>query len=458
MNKKAALILVLPLLLFISCKRVTSTKPIEKDCEYLKTFLPEVSIQFSQAVDEGFDWEPFFKEVRKVYIRSSWRRFRKSPVDENGINRDAFANALAYSMQKQLKRKDSHIRVTGDKASLFAFCPKYIYKSDILFEKNTDGFYVVQSNSKNIKPGMKYTGDEESLVPEFVDGKLLYRFIIATQDYKKLTKIELDGKKKVVLVDWDGLLQEDSRDIFYEEKDGVLTVVINTMRPRHDDKIAEYEKTVEEVCKRINNYSTVVFDFRDNGGGFVESFTPVITAMIYGETDGLHDDRVQVLNDYLYTGRVQMLTSTVANRQILEGRMMTSFYHEHKNERYYAYKEPEEKPDFSNKAFKGKIFVITNTNTCSASEYSLAALKYIFKGQVTQLGIKTGGLLDFGGAYTYVLPESKLKIHLCSTDLAGMMVLDEDSGWRGDTEGFYPDVWFFTDNEKDIKEYVLENR
>ena len=72
--------------------------------------------------------------------------------------------------------------------------------------------------------------------------------------------------------------------------------------------------------------------------------------------------------------------------------------------------------------------------------------------------MKTGGMLDFGGAYTYMLPDSKLKVHLCCGDLSGMMVLAGDSGWRGDTEGFYPDVWFFSDNEKDIRKYVMANK
>ena len=266
------------------------------------------------------------------------------------------------------------------------------------------------------------------------------------------------GKDKIIPVEFDELLPEKSGDIRYEEKDGVLTVVIKTMRPRHDDNITEYEKTVEEICKRINNYSKVVFDFRDNGGGYVESFTPIITAMIYGKIDALHDDRIGMVNECLYTGKTDMLTKTVANRRILEGNMMSAFYHEHKNERYYTYPEPEKKPELSNKAFKGKIFVITNTNTCSAAEYSLAALKYFFKDQVIQLGIKTGGLLDFGGAYTYILPESKLKMCICCCDLSGMIILGEGSGWRGDTEGFYPDIWFFSGDEKNIRKYIIDTK
>ncbi len=444
--------------MLISCGGVTSTKPIEKDCEYLKTFLPEVSIQFSKAVDEGFDWEPFYKDVKSMYLTSSWTRFRKSPLDDNGINRDAFANGLAWAMKQQLKQKDSHMSANGGEWPLYPFYKKIVFKSDLVFEKRADGFYVVQSKYKNIEPDMKYTGDEENLVQEYTDGKFLYRFVFLSEYITKKTKIELDGKKKTIPVELDELLTEDSGDICYEEKDGVLKVVIKTMRPRHDDNITEYEKTVEEICKRINNYSKVVFDFRDNTGGYLESFTPIITAMIYGGIDALHDDRIRMVNEYLYTGKTDMLTKTVANRRILEGNMMSAFYHEHKGERYYTFKEPEKKPDLSNKAFKGKIFVITNTYTCSAAEYSLAALKYIFKDQVIQLGMKTGGLLDFGGAYTYILPESKLKMRICCCDLSGMMVLGQESGWRGDTEGFYPDIWFFSENENDIKRFINENK
>ena len=458
---KKVLSFVLPLFLFllISCGARTSTKPLEKDCEYLKKTLPETSIEFGQLVDEGFDWKPFFKEVKSMYLASSWTRFKKSPVDENGINRDAFANGVAWAIQKSLKKADAHISTHGDSQAIYPFCPKFIYRSDLIFEKKPDGFYVVRSNSKNIEPGMKYTGDEESLIPVYSEGKLLYRFVVIA-DFLAIpkVKINLDGKDKKVQLEWDNLQPEESEDILFEEKDGVLTVVIKTMKPRFEKNTEAYEAAIEKICKQINNYSAVVFDFRDNGGGYLEKFTPVITAMIYGETDGLYDERVQLINDYLYTGKIDMLTSTIANRRILEGNMMSAFYHAHKSEKYYTYPEPEKKPELSNMAFKGKIFVITNTGSYSAAEYSLAALKYFFKDQVIQLGMKTGGMLDFGGAYTYILPESKLKIHLCCSDLSGMMVLGQGSGWRGDTEGFYPDVWFFSDNKEDMYRYISENK
>lgn len=458
MDKKTSLILVLPLFLLISCVAVTSTKPIEKDCEYLKTFLPEVSIQFSQLVDEGFDWEPFFTELRKMYITSSWTRFGKSPLDENGVNTDAFANAVGWAMMKTLSKTDGHISASSDRQSFYPFCRKVVYASELLFEKKADGYYVAESQVKKIKPGMKYTDDEAKLIQEYTRGKLLYRFV-EIKDYiiNNKSQILLNGKKYVIPVQYNFLASQKTKDLFFEEKDGVLTVVMKTMNPRLEENTLDYEKTTEEICKIINNYSTVVFDFRDNGGGYIERFTPILAAMLFGQLDGSGDERLQQLNEYLYTGKVEMFTKTVANRRILDGNMMSSFYHEHKEERYYTFPEPEIKPDFSNKAFKGKIYVITNTFTCSAAESSLASLKYFFKDQVIQLGMKTGGMLDFGGAYTYILPDTKLRLHLCCDDLSGMMVLAGDSGWRGDTEGFYPDVWFLTGSEDNIRKYIEEN-
>ena len=95
---------------------------------------------------------------------------------------------------------------------------------------------------------MKYTGDEESLVQEYTDGKLLYRFVVISEYLKKLeVKINLDGKDKIIPVEFDELLPEKSGDIRYEEKDGVLTVVIKTMRPRHDDNITEYLHSFQAV-------------------------------------------------------------------------------------------------------------------------------------------------------------------------------------------------------------------
>ena len=467
MAKKTSLILILPLLIFISCSRFVSTEPIEKDCEYLKTFLPEASIDFSLAVDDGLDMDEFLNLVRKTYKIGSAHKFRHSKIDDNGINSVAFANAITWSIKNYLPRKDGHISVTTGDACFYPFYRQRFFISDIFFEKKGDEYFVIQSSEKGISEGMKYTGDKNNIVQTFSEGKIKYRYIFFSEFLPNdKVNINLNDKNIKISVRENELYPRKGKDIWYEEEDDVLTVVIKTFKPRLEKNIEDYEKTVEEICSFINNYSTVVFDFRDNNGGFNSYFIPILATMIFGqlypnnerfeEKNIRLDERNLLLGEYLESGEKELLTKTVSSRAIADGNMMSNHYLEHKDERYFVSKEPEEKLDFSNRAFKGKIFVITNSYTVSAAESALAAMKYYFPDNVIQLGSKTAGMLDFGGSYVYVLPDSKVRLNLCYVDNTRNPILAPENGWRGDTEGFYPDFWFFADTENDIKKFIKE--
>ena len=73
------------------------------------------------------------------------------------------------------------------------------------------------------------------------------------------------------------------------------------------------------------------------------------------------DERNLLLGDYLSAGEKELLTKTVSSRAIADGNMMSNHYLEHKDERYFVFKEPEEKLDFSNRAFKGKSHIQPST-------------------------------------------------------------------------------------------------
>ena len=467
MAKKASLILVLPLLIFISCSRFVSTEPIEKDCEYLKTLLPEASIDFSLAVDDGLDMDEFLNLVRKTYKIGSAHKFRHSKIDDNGINSVAFANAITWSIKNYLPRKDGHISVTTGDACFYPFYRQRFFISDIFFEKKGDEYFVIQSSEKGISEGMKYTGDKDNIVQTFSEGKIKYRYIFFSEFLPNdKVNINLNDKNIKISVRENELYPRKGKDIWYEEEDDVLTVVIKTFKPRLEKNIEDYEKTVEEICSFINNYSTVVFDFRDNNGGFNSYFRPILATMIFGQLNPNNerfeeknirlDERNLLLGEYLEAGEKELLTKTVSSRAIADGNMMSNHYLKHKDERYFVSQEPEEKLDFSSRAFKGKIFVITNSYTVSAAESALAAMKYYFPDNVIQLGSKTAGMLDFGGSYVYVLPDSKVRLNLCYVDNTRNPILAPENGWRGDTEGFYPDFWFFADTENDIKKFIKE--
>lgn len=455
--------------LFISCSRFISTEPIEKDCEYLKTLLPEASIDFSLAVDDGLDMDEFLKLVRKTYRWGAAGKYRHSAKNDNGINTVAFANAIAWSILNYLPRKDAHISINADDNRFYPFCRQRFFISDIFFEKKGDEYFVSQSSEKGIPEGMKYAGDKKNIVQTYSDGQTKYRYIFFSEFLPKdKVNINLNDKNIKISVRENELYPRKGKDIWYEEDDDVLTVVIKTFKPRLEKNTEDYEKTVDEICSFINNYSTVVFDLRDNNGGFSSYFSPILATMIFGELNPNNenydeknirlDERNLLLGEYLDVGEKELLTKTVSGRAIAEGNMMSTLYLEHKDERYFVFQEPEEKLDFSSRAFKGKIFVITNSYTISAAESVLASLKYFFPDNVIQLGSKTAGMLDFGGVFVYILPDSKLRLNLCCLDNTGNPILAPENGWRGDTEVFYPDFWFFAENENDIKKFIKETK
>ncbi len=69
-------------------------------------------------------------------------------------------------------------------------------------------------------------------------------------------------------------------------------------------------------------------------------------------------------------------------------------------------------------------------------------------------GQKTAGMLDFADELDYRLPDSNLVLHLSSCDLRNLKILKNNLHWHGDTEGFYPDYWCFSDFDEEISEIL----
>ena len=441
------------IVLVVSC---SNTKCIDKDCEFLKSLLPEASISFREAIDDGLDIEDFMSTVKKTYKFNSRHIHKNASLNDKGINTDAFADAIAWSLKQNLKRKDSHISVSSEKIGYKPFLPITVYLSDILFKKNGENYYVLENSSDSINVGMKYTGDLRNIVTEFLDDKIIYRYVAYSDIPINEAEINLCGKKFKVNLKEVKLNSTKGNDIGYEKKHDVLKVNIKTFHPRFEENINEYEKVTEEICQHLSDCNSVIFDFRDNTGGEMNRFIPILATMLFGKIHLYEDERIKILKDYLDEGMKELVTETVQNRQILEGGKKTSFYHENKEIKYFIHKGPEKKINFQNQDFKGNIYVVMNSYTASAAEYVIATLKEFFGERVVTIGTKTAGVADFGGAFLYVLPDSKVKINLCFADYTCTTSLSKENAWNGDTEGIYPDYWIFS--EKEIDNYFfMEN-
>ena len=454
MNKKHIIIFLLIGILFISCSKEISTEPIERDCEYLKKLLPEASIDFSMAVDNGLDIDSFINDVKKKYVDFAEQNYKNKfeEPDENGIYNEAFVSAITYSLQNALHRKNTHMTIKGKNASLAHAYKKRVYVSDIYFEKTDEDFFVIKSFLNDISKGMKYTGEKKNIVQEYSNGNLAYQYIVFSENFSLETaEINLDGNNISIPVKRIELKSREGKDLWYEKNKSILYITTKTFKPSLEKNIEEYEATRSEICETINSFNNVVFDFRDNGGGNKEYFFPILANMIFGEIDYYDDERVEQLYDDIYLGEKYLVSETVKNSFLLNGDDFLPYFI-NKGERYFVFQNKNEKTNIKTPVYKGKIFVVMNNNTASAAEHIIGLLKKYFANQVILLGEKSRGTADFGCIFGYLLPDSKIRLFLCAADYSDSAIMNRQFGWNGDTEGFYPDFWIFS--EDDINEFI----
>ena len=81
---------------------------IEKDCELLKTYLQDVSIDCSLAVDEGLvDLDDVIQKIKDDYNS----RKKKSKANNKRIYQEEFAKSIQNVLSKELPYKNGHMSV-----------------------------------------------------------------------------------------------------------------------------------------------------------------------------------------------------------------------------------------------------------------------------------------------------------------------------------------------------------
>jgi hypothetical protein len=111
--------------------------------------------------------------------------------------------------------------------------------------------------------------------------------------------------------------------------------------------------------------------------------------------------------------------------------------------------------------FKGKIILLTDRNTASAAEQTIALAQALFgpTKQVLIIGENTRGCLTFGNVHFAVLPDSGICINPASSKEND---IEDFPSWHGEGSGFYPDCWsagqdlndtiFMVTKDKEMKE------
>lgn len=447
--EKCFVLFFLIAIFLLSCSQKISSKPIEKDCELLKTYLKEGSIDINLAIDNGLDIDELIFLIKDAYIyyaKMNKKEFAEEP-NENGIYQKSFAEAISRILEIELPVMNAHTNIIFEDSIWKPALQKFVFVSDILFEKKDNDYYVLTGNIGSIEKGMKYTGNIANIVKEInKNGGISFRYVCFDEYIISESDISLDGKDITVPVHYRNFYSNNNENIVYEERDASLFINIQTCQMHTQVENEEYEAIVKDIACKINNFQNVFIDLRDNKGGYTDLLYPIVEALVLGNDYYLKEKDCNNIENLIISGSKYLNTKTIRNQVALHGQN-ASLYNRNIEKKYIDIIESEQIAERTySPVFNGNIYLIINTGTASAAEQFIAILMYFFEEKIVLFGQKTHGCLDFGNVMNYLLKDSGLSIMLSTVDNRSTLGLNNNQRWHGDTQGFYPDYWCFSND------------
>ena len=427
---------------------------LDDDYAYLETLFSDVAIDMSLSLDEKkLTAKDVITEIKTTYKETASSKKEK----KEGIDKKAFASAISeiYAKYSNTCGHTSVFNVTGDDFFM-PFTHQYIYYSDIYFTKENDS-YIVYKNYKNIKKGMRYTGSVDNIFKTIHDEQTLFTFGTFSSGFLKTSIISIDNKDYEIPVTGSMGKVKNSKDYDFKKIDNSIYLKIEKCNFSDESKEKQFLDDSKNIIKEFSKADNIIFDLRDNLGGFSKYVNQFLCALIYDEQTNENDLEFNKWHTSLYAGEKRINTKTMIDKTVSKGLAPSSyinFCRENLETKYLDDVEDEEITLFP--YCKGKIYVIMNPLTCSAAEEFVLNLKEIFDQNVITIGQNSQGGLDFTDVYKYVLPNSKIRLKLCAVDMRDSKLLT-NKYWLGDTKGIYPDYWCKPNDVVKILSFLMGN-
>jgi C-terminal processing protease CtpA/Prc len=323
-----------------------------------------------------------------------------------------------------------HDRVVGDRFMRYYANDKGRFDSISFTLRNVDSTFI-----KKYKRVAKPKKNMDSIIAVKTDS--------VKQVRKKLTKAEKKSKKAKSKREFkerrkygeDYFTKERNRNLQFIGKDSTVALMkIRTFSNYGSDDFYEYTfKTIDSL-----NIQSLVIDLRDNFGG---SLAEISNLYSY-----LTNENFTFINKSETNSRIPILKATMSNSQSLGVKMLVGLAspillthnllktNKKEGNIFYKFKQSkEQEPNPLN--FKGKIYVLINGNSFSASSILSTQLKG--SNRATFVGEETGGAYNgtVAGLYKiYELPNTKLSARI------GLMHIDSKFKIEPDGFGIKPDV------------------
>lgn len=409
---------------------------IDDDYLYLSNLFSDVSIDMSLALEEkNLKVTDVINELKTIYKATA----SESKEKKEGIDKKALANAISETYAKY-SNKNSHMSILSNNDFFVPFEHKFVYYSEVYFKKENNS-YLVYDNYKNIKKGMRYTGNVANLFKTLHEDQVLYVFGTFSSENIKKAFIAIENNVYEVAVYGNIGSAKYRKDYEFKKIDKCVYLKIENCNYSDKNLEKKFFEDSEKFIKDFKNADSIIFDLRNNLGGFSKYLNQFTYALIFDRKTNENDLKFSNWIRTLSSGNKRINTMTMINKTRSVGLAPKDYINmclENLNQKYLI--ETKEEKVILNPWYKGKIYVLINPLTCSAAEEFSITLKKIFGENVIIVGQNSNGSLDFTDVYSYVLPASKIQLRLCAVDYRGSNLLEEDC-WHGDTMGIFPDYW-----------------
>ena len=463
-------------------------KQVAEELDYLKYYFQNYYVAYDQMVEQGFDIDQVCKKILEKIMKEQ-RRDKTLPADY-------FRAYMAQVVKESFPFVDLHFSING----VGPQSQMSLYYSDI-FVKKIDGKWTVVKNQpdeipdfvknnlkifppSDIKAGQEYTGSENNLYEWFDGGEKIYRYAVLTDKKLNQTMISIDGKNVLTPIQTsyyvDNAFQSQG---FIETKDTLYLSLSNFVFNSGSEKMAEKGKRdLQAICDNAKNYSkgkkNIIIDLRNNGGGSILFRNVIFANLMYNNTEidsqlirkiaSIGTDNSQILvtpqggkknRKYLFNKikryfklykyrknkvkydfeALQEEAESCYDRIEIKNAITSLFYPERKlvDIDYYI-----EDRDFPPLDFMGDIYILTNNDSASSSELSIAMLKTFEKTgdvKVHLIGENTCGAVFYVGPSTVLFPYSGSWIY-CPTVINHSKDFDLPD-FHGEGKGWYPEYW-----------------
>lgn len=461
-----------------------STEQLESDLDMLCYLLRTAYAGYDKSCERGLNLEDLELNL-------------KNRFDEKEISVEAFFEAVKDELSGKIQ--DTHFSMQLN-YWFWHFCDKYIvYYSDIFVQKTGDSFEICEIGEKSekfgIKKGEKYDGDMKNLFYYPAKGSEVYRIgeiakarlpsysmmykegddkINVFPAEEKTLTVQIGGKKREIVVKSEVpvSIRETVRYGEKETEDSAYISLSHFMPPESD---SVYRKGSDrnftrfmEAASKFQGKKNLIVDLRSNSGGNSNYGDKFFTRLYVPQSDGLEEDdlkrysdgivlKVWSKNDFVFP--LSFLSPANSQNALMWGSL---FYASKKDDLKYAKKivafqkkspckitynsefavpkiAEQALPALEKPAFTGKLIIIIDRNSASASELFIQNAKNIFGSQCLVVGENSTGCIEYGSVFLYRLPESKIFVSISSMDLSGN--LSNIENWHGEGFGMYPEIW-----------------